>query len=298
MTLRTSSFAAFAFLLLAVSLMLPPASAEAREWRAAQGGIAHVRLPQTTHDAPTLSALGRDWPVQRTARGWEGWIGIDLDTRPGLHPLRWQLPDGRAIRDGLRIAKGHFRISRITVARRMAEFDRETLARIRREARAIRACYRARVPEAHPPARMNRWPVKGVISTPFGARRYVNGEPRSPHAGLDIAAPAGAPVRAPLPGRVLLTGHMYLNGNTVVIGHGNGLVSVFSHLRRIAVREGQWVGDGRLIGEVGATGRATGPHLHWGVRFNMARVDPLALLDKAEKQADPLESAPASSMMP
>ncbi len=288
-----------AILLLAASFLLPPAAA-AREWRAVQGGVAHVFLPLAGGEAPALAAFGRNWPVQKADNGWEGWIGVDLDAAPGRHAVRWKLPDGGERRDALRVDKGRFRISRITVARRMAEFDRETLARIRREARAIRACYRARVPEAHPPARMHRWPVKGVISTPFGARRYVNGEPRAPHAGVDIAAPAGAPVRAPLAGRVLLTGEMYLNGNTVVIGHGNGLVSVFSHLRRIGVQQGQWVRDGELIGEVGATGRATGPHLHWGVRFNMARVNPLALLpaDRPASGANvpPARKAPAQSL--
>ncbi|MDX8401126.1 MAG: M23 family metallopeptidase [Mariprofundaceae bacterium] len=275
------------FALLAALLLVLPPAAEAAEWRAVQGGMAHVRLAVATADAPDLKAFGKGWPVRRAHDGWEGWIGIDLAAAPGRHAVLWR--DARGVllrRDALIVEKGRFRISRIKVERRMAEFDAATLARVRREARAIRACYRANVADAQPPVRMAMMPAKGVISTPFGARRYVNGEARAPHAGVDIAAPEGTPVLAPLAGRVLLVADMYLNGRTVVLGHGNGLVGVFSHLSEISVRQGQWVETGRLLGRVGATGRATGPHLHWGVRFRMARVDPLVLLDPEPRRDD------------
>lgn len=264
---------------------IPAAHANPSVWQATQGDVVHVRLTLqgTLRGMPTLRCFGRDWPVRPlerrsdTATSWQGWIGIDLKQRPGRYPVIWRVGNQQR-RDMLIVKRGEFRISRITVEKRMAEFDAPTLARIRREAKVLRATYVTQV-RAHPMIRMSRMPVDGVISTPFGAQRYVNGEPRSPHSGLDIAAPAGTPIRAPLAGRVLLVANMYLNGHTVAIGHGDGLVSVYSHLQRADVQQGEWVDEGALIGRVGATGRATGPHLHWGIRFQQARINPLSLLD-------------------
>jgi len=156
-------------------------------------------------------------------------------------------------------------------------FDKPTLTRIRSEVKALKASYKVAV-DANPDVVMHGKPIEGIVSTPFGAQRFVNGEPRSPHSGIDIAAPAGTVIHAPLAGRVLLVSDMYLNGKTVAIGHGNGLVSVYSHMQVTKVKKGDWIENGQQIGEVGATGRATGPHLHWGVRFNYARVNPDSLL--------------------
>jgi murein DD-endopeptidase MepM/ murein hydrolase activator NlpD len=159
----------------------------------------------------------------------------------------------------------------------MAVFNRKELARIHADHASLLECYTTHV-DAKPDIAFKQIPVQGEISTPFGARRYVNGEPRSPHTGVDIAAPAGTPIIAPLSGRVLLVRSMYLDGNTVAIGHGHGLVSVYCHLSKIDVKPGQWIESGSEIGEVGQTGRATGPNLHWGIRFENARISPLALL--------------------
>jgi len=159
----------------------------------------------------------------------------------------------------------------------MAVFDAKALARIHADQAALRGSYRTKV-DATPDIAISRQPVDGIISTPFGARRYVNGEPRSPHSGVDIAAPEGTRIINPRPGRVLLAESMFLNGNTVVIGYGRGLVMVYSHLQSLYVHKGAWIKAGETIGKVGQTGRATGPHLHWGVRFNNARINPDSLL--------------------
>ena len=112
----------------------------------------------------------------------------------------------------------------------------------------------------------------------FGARRVFNGKTRSRHAGLDVAAPAGAPVVAAAGGRVALAGNFYFSGGSVVLDHGEGLFTMYFHLSRLDVKEGETVAAGQLLGAVGATGRATGPHLHWAARLGSARIDPAALL--------------------
>ena len=224
------------------------------------------------------------WPVKRLENNkWKGWIGVDLKAEPGSYPVEWS--NGKRVlkKGSLAVAKGQFRISHIQVEKKMAEFDPETLARIRREVKALKATYIEKV-NASPEIAMHGRPTEGIESTPFGAQRYVNGVPRSPHSGIDIAAPAGTAIKAPLAGKVLMVSDMYLNGMTVAIGHGSGLVSVFSHMRSSTVKQGEWVETGRIIGEVGATGRATGPHLHWSVRFNMARVNPDSILKRGDNR--------------
>jgi murein DD-endopeptidase MepM/ murein hydrolase activator NlpD len=123
-------------------------------------------------------------------------------------------------------------------------------------------------------------PVDGRYSSPFGLRRYFNDQPRKPHSGLDIAAPEGTPIQAAESGVVVETGDYFFNGKTVFIEHGQGLVTMYCHLRKIDVETGQTVTRGEKIGEVGKTGRVTGAHLHWSVSLNHAMVDPLLFLDQ------------------
>lgn len=129
------------------------------------------------------------------------------------------------------------------------------------------------------------WPVRGRVSGVFGSQRVLNGKPKRPHYGVDIAAPAGTPVKAPAPGTVtLVDSDMFYTGGTINLDHGHGLTSIFSHLSKVSVAHGQRVDKGEVIGEVGATGRATGPHLHWGMNWFKARVDPELLVGDMPEQ--------------
>lgn len=158
----------------------------------------------------------------------------------------------------------------------------EALARIRREQSLIDTARTLDAPRLDFTASFMR-PVSGRISGVFGSQRILNGKPRRPHYGVDYAAAAGTPVKAPAPGEVTLVhDDMYYSGGTVILDHGHGLSSVFIHLSRIDVHTGQRIAQGEVLGAVGATGRATGPHLHWGMNWFQERLDPQLLLPRAD----------------
>jgi len=264
-------------LLISIALLLLAAPAQAETYQVTQGDLLTIEreLPEGNI---TLKCFNKTWPVIRTEKGTvKAWIGVDLKTSPGNHSITWVIAHSNTKTsqhiDHIAVTKGEFRISHITVDKKMAEFGKDELKRIRADQKRLKDSYIAPV-KAQPSMQISNMPTKGIVSTPFGAQRYVNGQPRSPHSGIDIAAPQGTPVYTPLAGKVLVVSEMYLNGNTVAIGHGYGVVSVFSHLKATSVREGDWVETDTKIGEVGSTGRATGPHLHWGVRFQKARINP------------------------
>lgn len=256
--------------------LLPAGSLLAGEYHVVQGDVLTIHT-KVSDGKVTLTCFGKQWPVKRERDGslW-AWVGVDLKTAPGAYPLKWNIGD-RSSRDSLVVTKGQFRVSHITVEKKMAVFGPEELKRIRTDQRLLKTSYTARV-DASPFIHITKMPVEGIESTPFGAQRYVNGEPRSPHSGIDIAAPEGTPVITPLAGRVLISEPMFLNGNTVVIGHGSGLVSIYCHLKQLGVKQGEWIEKGKVLGEVGMSGRSTGPHLHWGLRFNRARINPESII--------------------
>jgi len=252
------------------------AQALAAEYRVVQGDV--VALDAESKAKPTVHAFGTDWPVRALERGrWRSWIGVDIAARPGRHEVQWRLSGKLLRRDVLIVQQRKVRVSRITVPRQMARFDAATLARIRREAQTIRNCWRKALSQPAASFGFVRMPLAHYrVSTPFGARRIVNGQRRAPHAGVDLAAPLGTPVIAPAAGWVALVLDGYLTGKTICIAHGDGLASVFMHLKRVDLAPEERVRAGERIGTVGQSGRATGPHLHWGVIFRGKRVDPLA----------------------
>jgi murein DD-endopeptidase MepM/ murein hydrolase activator NlpD len=225
---------------------------------------------------------GRAIPLwKRTPTTWRGLVGLDVEQAPG--PLELVVggtpaagpPRSRTVT--LTIAPSTFAERHLTVPPRFVEPPASALPRIEREAKTLHAIYDTASTDRVPGDFAA--PVNHRRSSLFGSRSVFNGVPRERHSGLDFASPAGAIIRAPAAGRVVLVAPLYFTGNTVVIDHGEGLYSILAHLQRASVREGQDVMRGETIGLVGATGRATGPHLHWSVRLGGSRVDPASVLD-------------------
>jgi murein DD-endopeptidase MepM/ murein hydrolase activator NlpD len=204
-------------------------------------------------------------------------LGFDRDAPPEADVVA-DFPDGTRERRVLEIEKRHYRIQRINgLPPREVTPSKKDLVRIRAEAAAVHETRERDDPRTDFLTGF-QWPVIGRISGVYGSQRILNGHPRSPHNGVDIAAPAGTPVRAPADGVVTLVyPDMYFSGNTLIVDHGHGLSSVFLHLQKILVKKGERVHRGQVIGRVGATGRATGPHLHWGVNLFENRLDPALL---------------------
>ena len=171
-----------------------------------------------------------------------------------------------------------FPTRRLRVAPRYVDPPPDVLARIQREAREVAAIFEVSSAERLWSGGFRK-PVPGPATSSFGRRSVFNGQARNPHSGTDFRSGAGTPIRAPNGGRVVLTGNQYFSGNVVILDHGWGLYSYFAHLSTIDVAEGDLVARGEVVGAVGATGRVTGAHLHWTVRLNEARVDPLALME-------------------
>jgi murein DD-endopeptidase MepM/ murein hydrolase activator NlpD len=212
------------------------------------------------------------------ASGWTALVGIALSAAPGEAGITVQAADGSRRELAYTIAPKRYSEQHLKVEPRTVDLSPEDLARYERE-RAHQDVVMATFSEPLPqgPLRM-RQPTPGRRSSSFGLRRVFNGQPRNPHSGMDIAAPTGTPVLAPLPARVIDTGDYFFNGNTVWLDHGGGLLCMMCHLSAIDVKVGDELKAGERLGAVGATGRVTGPHLHWGVMLNRAMVDPALFL--------------------
>lgn len=212
-----------------------------------------------------------------TPRSWRALVGIDLDTAPGAYAVEVDAGDGFAPATTLEVAPKEFPTRRLTVDENFVNPPRAVTARIAREAALLASVWK------HPDAE-RLWslgfvrPVPQPANSRFGTRSVFNGQPRTPHGGADFLSPSGTPIHAPNAGRVAIARDLYFTGGTVVIDHGQGVFSMLAHMSAIDVREGERVERGQVVGRVGATGRVTGPHLHWAVRANGARVDPLSLL--------------------
>ena len=247
--------------------------------RSAPGGVAWVALGRSP--GRPLAWLG-DVPllVWGGPEAWSALVGLALDRLPGDLTLRWQgagAAAGPAQTAGLRVGAHRYAEQRLTVAPGQVDLSPDNLARYQREKahqQAVIATF-----SAEPPASLRMAaPVAGPRSGSFGLRRVFNGQARAPHSGMDIAAASGTPVAAPLAGRVIDCGDYFFNGQTVWLDHGAGLLSMVCHLSAIQVQVGERCDAGQLLGAVGATGRATGPHLHWSVSLNRAMVDPALFL--------------------
>jgi murein DD-endopeptidase MepM/ murein hydrolase activator NlpD len=247
--------------------------------RAAPGGI--VLLPLgAAPDRPRAWLGDRELLVAGGAAGWTAVVGLALSTAPGRQRVR--IGEGAAAR-GIDFEVGDHRYAeqRLTVPPRHVDLSPDDLARHERE-----RAHQAQIAATHSPVvparlRMDT-PVPGVRTGSFGSRRVFNGQARQPHNGMDIAAPTGTPVLAPLAARVIDTGDYFFNGRTVWLDHGSGLLGMMCHLSAVDVAVGDRLEPGQRLGAVGATGRVTGPHLHWSVALNRTWVDPALFIADAE----------------
>jgi murein DD-endopeptidase MepM/ murein hydrolase activator NlpD len=254
-----------------------------------------VVLLQISDGPPDVRADwdGRPLALFPTAHGVAALIGIDLDVRPG--PIGWRVTRPSVAKNGGALATGGvavrartFPTQPLTLPKGMVDLDAPTLARVETEREELKAALAAGAAE-----RLWRGPFRipvdgGQPTGGFGLRRVLNGQPRSPHTGYDWAAPAGTPVLATNTGRAALVAEHFFAGRNVVLDHGLGLFTLYFHLTEARVAPGESVSAGQVIGTVGATGRVTGPHLHFAVLLNGARVDPEALLRLAPPEESPL----------
>jgi len=243
------------------------------------GGVARVPLG-TGPDAP-LAWLGEQRVlVLREGRGWVALVGIALAKRAGT-PLALQVQRGAARESvSFKVGGKAYASQHLKVPPDKVDLSKEDLARHERE-RTHLARVLATFSDAPLPALPMTQPVPGVRSNSFGMRRFFNSQPRNPHNGMDIAAPTGTPVVAAAAGHVLDTGDYFFSGNQVIVDHGQGLLTLYAHLSAIDAAAGAPVVAGSTIGKVGATGRVTGPHLHFSVFLNTAAVDPALFLEPA-----------------
>jgi len=260
----------------------PTVSVEIRGEPAQPGSVLAITAT-TSSDAKGVSAtaFGQTATLVRdgSARRWRGLIGVDLATTTSSSlVVLADVEGGQSLgtTNPVKLKPRQFATRRLSVASRFVDPAPEELERIRLEATRLEAIFAA----VTVPDRIDAFvqPIPGVPGGNFGSRSIFNGEARAPHAGADFRGATGTPIAAPGGGRVVLAEDLFFTGQTVVIDHGLGLYSLLAHLSRIDVRSGQAVSRGDVVGLLGATGRVTGPHLHWTVRLNGARVDPLRLV--------------------
>ena len=249
------------------------ASAAAYADSAWPGGIAFIDLGAAETTAPVVQYNGKRVLVMNKGGQWQAAIGVPLDTEVGRATIT--LADGSSL--SFDVDEHAYREQRLKNASSYVSLSYEALARVGRERKIIDAA-------------LTNWrdtklsdvslapPVDGPRSSSFGLRRFFNDQPRSPHKGMDIAATSGTPIKTPRDGVVTATGDYYFNGNTVIVDHGQGYVTMYCHLSEIGVEKGQIVATGDVLGAVGATGRVTGPHLHFGTYLNGTAVDPALLI--------------------
>jgi murein DD-endopeptidase MepM/ murein hydrolase activator NlpD len=248
-----------------------------------QGGAVQLRFP----NEPGVVAVEGQWqekkiPFVRADDEWVSIIGVDLDVKPGEYKadVSYKFQDGRTEKREavIDVQPTEYPTTQLTVEERFVQLNPRDLARANRETKEINAIYSSISKEM-------LWtkpfvvPIPGEGGRNFGHRRVFNGEPRAPHNGADLRAKTGTPIRSSNRGRVVLAKNLFFTGNTVIVDHGLGIILLYAHLSRMDVKPGQMVESGQVLGLAGATGRVTGPHLHWGLRIQGARVDPFALVE-------------------
>lgn len=240
------------------------------------GGVAVIELG-TGPQAPKATYQGKPVLVVKEQDTWRAIVGIPLTVKPGNQQIS---SGGREV--SFTVGSKKYPEQRITLKnKRQVNPNPADIKRIDNELAIQIKAYRTFSPNTPSNLLLDK-PVNGPLSSKFGVRRFFNGEERNPHAGLDFAVPAGTPIKTPAAGKVILIGNYFFNGNTVFVDHGQGFISMFCHMSNIDTRVGQQLARGEVVGKVGSTGRATGPHMHWNVSLNDARVDPAIFIGAFE----------------
>jgi murein DD-endopeptidase MepM/ murein hydrolase activator NlpD len=273
MILGRTALACMILGILPVALKAAPApGVDLPHENAVPGGVKILRLDSGGTAPPYVETDGHRALVVQEAEAWVAVIGIPLSAPLGMRQVIVRGTNGRQEME-FPVGTKQYATQSLKVAPRQVNLSAADLARVNQE--KIRIEHALNHWTDSPPASLQLPPpVPGPRSSSFGSRRIFNGESRNPHSGMDIAAPTGTPVLAPIAGTVVDTGAFFFNGNTVFIDHGRGLMSMYCHLSAVDVKPGERVEAGARIGAVGMTGRATGPHLHWGLSLNRAWVDP------------------------
>jgi murein DD-endopeptidase MepM/ murein hydrolase activator NlpD len=244
-----------------------------------QGEVALLSMQKSERVRPEVTWRGKDIAVLLDPSNgmWAAFLGADLTTVPGRYTLTIRHGDDVFIRRISVISKDHG-VRRFTVPKEMEALDAPTLERVRRESKVMKEIFsHSRVQ----PLWRGSWisPVTGGVVSPFGCRTFINDLERSPHSGVDLKAAEGTSIKATNRGRVVLVADHFFGGLSVVIDHGGGIHSMYFHLSEVSVASGMLVEKGDLIGLAGSSGRATGPHLHFGIRLYGERVNPLSLIE-------------------
>lgn len=237
------------------------------------GGVVIVPLDVKAEQKPEVSYNGKKVMVVKDKQRWLAVVGIPLTAKIGQQSVRVK-SNGASQPVFFTIKDKQYPTQHIEIKdKRKVSPNKLDMTRINAESKKINQALRHWMDKEEVPFNFI-WPIEGRVSGLFGRRRVFNGQPRKPHSGMDLAAPTGTEIHAPADGVIRNTGEYFFNGNTVFIDHGQGLITMFCHMNKIAVQDGQTVKQGEVIGTVGMTGRVTGPHLHFGVSLNDARVEP------------------------
>lgn len=252
---------------------------------------------------PTATVRGRtlDFFAGPSSGTWLAFLALDLDfsTGPAKLELTLKAPGGKPSHktEALTVVDAGFPVVELKVEQKFVTPEKSDAERAEAEAGKLHKLFAATEPKRLFEGRFDS-PIPGAATARFGERRVFNGQPRAPHSGMDLKAKMGKPVRAPAAGKVLLADPLFYAGNTIILDHGLGLTTQYAHLSKFLVKPGDLVKKGQIIGKVGATGRVTGPHLHWALKYKNSRIDPYSLvfldLDAklSAKPEDPLARSP------
>ena len=243
------------------------------------GGIAVIPLSMTSSNSQVKFNDKPVWQIVGKEQSW-AILAIPLKQKPGkVNYLVGNQVHSFEVKDKA------YKEQHLTVKRKHSNPPADQIKRIQKESRLSREAFeRFSDINKNTPYQNLLLPTTGPISSPFGLKRFFNEQARRPHSGIDIAAPRGTDIIAPMDGEIVLTGNFFFNGNSIFIDHGQGLVTMYCHMDKLESQQGQSVKAGDVIGKVGSTGRATGPHLHWTVSLNNTRIEPLLFIDKSNSK--------------